>query len=285
MTFHIMRYNNTLYHNNNILYDDDSSDNYNMYHLFSIYSYLISFLYFIYHVFFSDFNKPFSFYIQHILNYDYEHVSENENENENENEKYTNLYYKELEKLENRNLEKEDLEKLNNVFINETTPNGNVIMKFNHNTESFEYYCDDKNIKYIVLDTVARKLAIDNNCKLIYVNYIEEFEKAKLNILNSNHNSTNTTTTTTTTTKNSPTNTKRSIYAKFKNYNKKYNDSSSNNNTEQKFVLLEKSNRFTYKGKLSNFKHNTNLIDNSNNIFKKNIDFNTFKNMNYHKNQ
>jgi hypothetical protein len=229
---------------------------------------------------------------------------------EEDSEEYDELYYNELDKLEDRVLEKDDLEKLGKVILREKTPNGEVIMTYNSNTESFWYYCDDKNVKYTVLDTVARKFTIDNNCKSICVNYKAEFEKAKVAIMADQ----------TTSTKvndggssgvngvspsgsanasdasgssgsadasgvNGVSPLKRSIYAKFKNYNtaKKIVSDTPNNeianatsvNTKI-YILTEKANRFTYKGQLSNYKDPNEVVV-TDTVYKKVIDFATFK--------
>jgi hypothetical protein len=208
-------------------------------------------------------------------------------EDEKEEVEYDHLYYDELDKLEDRVLEKEDLEKLEKVIVREKTPNGEVIMTYNHNTESFCYYCDDKNIKYMVLDAVARKFTIDNNCKSICVNYKAEFEKAKVAIMADQVTTTASTSSTTTdesetTTTTPPPVVKRSIYAKFKNYNttkkeeKTATATSSLSKTDKIYILTDKANRFTYKGRLSNYKDPAS-IEVTNTVYKKTIDFATFK--------
>jgi hypothetical protein len=234
------------------------------------------------------------------------YVSDDESGSDSDDDsdtEYDELYYNELDKLEDRVLEKDDLEKLGKVILREKTPNGEVIMTYNSNTESFWYYCDDKNVKYTVLDTVARKFTIDNNCKSICVNYKAEFEKAKVAIMADQ----------TTSTKvndggssgvngvcaapsgsadasgsagvNGDTPLKRSIYAKFKNYNtaKKIvsdtpnTDSASATSVNTKiYILTEKANRFTYKGQLSNYKDPNEVVV-TDTVYKKVIDFATFK--------
>lgn len=219
---------------------------------------------------------------------------DDDDEDNEEKEEYDHLYYDELDKLEDRVLEKEDLEKLAKVVVREKTPNGEVIMTYNSKTEAFEYYCDDKNVKYMVLDTVARKFTIDNNCKSICVNYKAEFEKAKVAIMADQVTTTTTTTTNntekvesssaTTTTAEPVATVKRSIYAKFKNYNtfqgnnRKKEEMAKSNlpKTEKIYILTEKANRFTYKGRVSNYK-DPNEVEVTNTVYKKTIDFATFK--------
>ena len=51
-----------------------------------------------------------------------------------------------------------------NNIVNDSTPEGNVFMKYSVDNEGFEYWSDHKNIKYDYLDTVARKYCILYYC-------------------------------------------------------------------------------------------------------------------------
>jgi len=62
-----------------------------------------------------------------------------------------------------------DSEVTKNTSVMENTPNGNVIMRYNKEREGFEYWCNNKNIKYDYLETVARKFVIMNFCTKLYV--------------------------------------------------------------------------------------------------------------------
>lgn len=191
-------------------------------------------------------------------------------------EKYARLYYDELNDLEDRVLDKDDLEKLGTIVVKEKTPNGNVIMTYNNKSESFCYYCDDKNIRYMILDTVARKYTIDNKCKSICVNYKAEFEKAKAAIVADTKTSTAADDATDDATVKEPPVVKKSIYARFKNYNAppQKKKASEDNKPEKIYILTEKANRFTYKGKLSNYKDPNEVVTT---FFNKTVDFATFK--------
>ena len=59
------------------------------------------------------------------------------------------------------------LTKLNNVVI-DTTPEGNVAMRYNSEEEAFEYWAN-KNISYRYLETVARKYANSFGCGSLYI--------------------------------------------------------------------------------------------------------------------
>ena len=55
-------------------------------------------------------------------------------------EKYARLYYDELNDLEDRVLDNDDLEKLGTIVVKEKTPNGNVIMTYNNKSEKVNNY-------------------------------------------------------------------------------------------------------------------------------------------------
>ena len=42
-----------------------------------------------------------------------------------------------------------------NLMVQEATPDGSVFMKWNEDNESFDYWCDNKEIKYMYLEVVA----------------------------------------------------------------------------------------------------------------------------------
>ena len=173
----------------------------------------------------------------------------------------------------------ERLDKLKNNFIMEKTPLGNVLMLFNNKRSSFEYYSDNT-IPYRYLEPVSRKYVKTFNCRPIYFdmeeelnNYekkmeekekeekeqeekrlLEEEERKKLN------NSTMVLT---------AAEPKKTVFAKFKSYNKEAgtghvntsappknsipNNKVTENNTNEKVLLKENANRYSYEGKLSNF--------------------------------
>tara|TARA_Y100000992_G_C21273363_1_gene498336 strand:- start:2973 stop:3743 length:771 start_codon:yes stop_codon:yes gene_type:complete len=56
-----------------------------------------------------------------------------------------------------------------NSVVYESTPKGNVIMRFNDEDEVFEYWCDSKQLVYKELDVVARKYVNLFCCKDVYV--------------------------------------------------------------------------------------------------------------------
>ena len=55
-----------------------------------------------------------------------------------------------------------------NNFVCVSTPNGLVFLRYNNKSEGFEYWCNDKNIKYDYLETCARKYIKVYCCKNLY---------------------------------------------------------------------------------------------------------------------
>ena len=64
-----------------------------------------------------------------------------------------------------------------NTTIIENTPDGSVIMSYNYDKEGFEYWVDNKNIKYDYLETVARKFVKMNFCSDLYIDRKENIKK------------------------------------------------------------------------------------------------------------
>jgi hypothetical protein len=164
------------------------------------------------------------------------------------------------------------LDGLVNNFIMEKTPSGNVIMYYNNKRGSFEFYSDNT-IPYRYLETVARKYVKCYNCRPIFVDMEEELKlaeekwekerkekeekddrdkKRQEELKNSNK----------------PPENRKSVFAKFKSYNKDQatnktmaappknsipNKALTKEQENEKILLKERANRYTYEGKISNF--------------------------------
>jgi hypothetical protein len=162
------------------------------------------------------------------------------------------------------------LDSLANCFVIEKTPIGNVIMIYQKNKESFTYYADC-NIPYRYLEVVARKYVKFFNCRPIFIDMEEELQIQKNNIekeelkkeelkkeeLKKEENMTS-----------KKPEIKKQIFAKFKSYNKDVgckismaappknsipNKNVVENSKNEKMLLKEKANRYTYEGKFANF--------------------------------
>ena len=163
------------------------------------------------------------------------------------------------------------LDKLKNSFIMEKTPLGNVLMLYNNKRGSFEYYSDNT-IPYRYLEPVSRKYVKMFGCRPIYFDMEEELknyekkleekerEKEEKRLLEEEERKL----------KNivivEP---KKNVFAKFKSYNKEAgtghvnmgappknsipNNKVTDNNSNEKILLKENANRYSYEGKISNF--------------------------------
>jgi hypothetical protein len=176
-------------------------------------------------------------------------------------------YYEELNALDMRVLTKEELDTLQSKVVEVETPDGLVKMTYNNSTESFWYYTNNKSVHYKYLDAVARHFTIENNCRQICVNYKEEYEKGVATIKeqeqqqqqqqkqeqenkkieDEKHISNNYD-------KIDNLNTKKSVFAKFKNYKVDVkNDEKKQSKGKNVYVLTDKANQFRFSGSLSDY--------------------------------
>ena len=156
------------------------------------------------------------------------------------------------------------IDRLNNNFVMEKTPLGNVLMIYDKERESFKYYADSS-VPYRYLEPVARKYVKIFNCRPLFVDmeeelklveqkWTKEYELKKIKEAEEK--------------KRTVTEKKSSVFAKFKSYNKDAggkismaappkNSIPKNNVPEtkenEKILLKERANRYTYEGKLANF--------------------------------
>jgi len=88
---------------------------------------------------------------------------------EEEEEDYCDKYKEEFAALTKHKLSDEELIQLNKKIVREkVSEKVEVIMTYDKRTETFCYYTDQlKEVSYPILETVARKFAIENNCKNI----------------------------------------------------------------------------------------------------------------------
>ena len=176
-------------------------------------------------------------------------VNNGSNIKNNKIKKYISQYFDELENLEDIEYDNTALKQKFFKDAIENTPVGKVIMSYNIDYECYWYFSDNKNINYKILDTVARKYAIDNNCKSICVNFKKEYNKIKNKniICDSSYNQLDDNLQISSD-KNLN---KKSIYLKPKNYN--IPNYRNNNNKDNTKLSIEKTNRFTYKGNINDY--------------------------------
>lgn len=188
---------------------------------------------------------------------------------------YENQMFEEYDSLEDRDLTEEDVKDLSLNTITETTPRGDVLMYYDYELQSFVYYSKTKEIPYMYLETVARKYVIKYDCKKIYVDIRKEYEKGvhKYNEIKEKEKSKGLAASGEQKEGESGANKKRQLFAAFKSYNRK-----AEVNSKQKdkiYILREQSNRYSYRGKIEEYKEVELPVENEN----KNIDFSTFKKM------
>ena len=162
----------------------------------------------------------------------------------------------------------EDIDFSNYIFIEET-PSGKVIMKYNKDTNYFEYY-SDKHISNRLLEVVCRGFVLQFKCRNIYINYYDEFtnrykvlekydeklkEKEKVKQIEEENSN--------------------DVFATFKSYNIKKNE---NSTTKSEILLKQQYNKFKYLGKLSESNENTSKNIN-NNLNYEDISYQKFKTM------
>ena len=186
--------------------------------------------------------------------------------------KYEDKYLEELHEMNveyeffEQEEEKTGLENLKHCYIIEKTPLGNVAMYYNNVRETFEYY-SDSTIPYRFLEVVARKYVITYKCRPLYIVMEEELKKyekqmedkiKRMEEVNANINATASTI-----------QQRKNVFAKFKSYNKEAgsgrvnkapppknsipNSKNISSNNDEKVLLKENANRYTYEGRFSNF--------------------------------
>jgi len=195
---------------------------------------------------------------------------------------------------------KERLEALKNCTIMEHTPKGTVAMFYHHKDESFWYYSDGKDVPVKYLDTLCRHYTTMFQCKNLYVHVddvLEEKRKEKEEEEkrrkeeeemkkedNSNGDGSS---------GDGEEKKQKSVFASFKNYQqssselrqrktstKKSKVSSSNQGEE---FVVERGNRYSYKGKMAEYKILKQQLRYSGSM--KKLDFSSFKKMMMKQNQ
>jgi len=170
------------------------------------------------------------------------------------------------------------LDKFIDNYILESTPLGNIYMRYNNSKGSFEYFSNNT-IPYRYLEPVGRKYVMIYWCKPIFIDLQEELKRAEIkyddemkkrdseerrrqeDIKNNLNNLNNL---------NNP----KSVMARMKNYNKDTNNNDTKNRssvknrslppqikatvqninqTSEKRLLKENANRYTWEGRLTGF--------------------------------
>jgi hypothetical protein len=150
--------------------------------------------------------------------------------------------------------------KLNNLmnnYIIEYTPLGNVVMRYNHNDQTFDYFSNNS-IPYRYLETIGRKYVLTYQCKNIFIDMDTEVEHAnKLNEENKNKSSSHKIIQLNN--KNNKNqlniNNKNSSNTKNKSLPENRNNSTTIVNPINNIdIVVKNSNRYTWKGRFADFK-------------------------------
>jgi hypothetical protein len=159
-----------------------------------------------------------------------------------------------------RNLDEVDvnMESLKHTMVVDYTPYGNVAMMYNKEKEVFVYYTDHT-MPYRFLEAVAQKFAIQFNAKKLVIDTEKEIEKLKEEIKTSETNTKESENKIEDNKTNEPDSEKKSVFAKFKTYNKmttpgvgaNVREVPSSTKSKEPELLLEKTNTYSCEGKFS----------------------------------
>jgi len=159
-----------------------------------------------------------------------------------------------------------------NNYVLETTPLGNVYMRYNNAKTSFEYFSNNT-IPYRYLEAIGRRYVMTFMCKPLFIDLEEELQKALDNSLkNENVEKERNEQKSSTDKLATKLATKPSISHKFKSYNKELQmdknisrqranvlppqikaNLPNVNTTGEKQLLKDNANRYTWEGRLANF--------------------------------
>jgi hypothetical protein len=100
----------------------------------------------------------------------------NEQDIEWPEEKEKSIPYEEKYKIKDNNMKNDKLN-TDKSSVCESTPDGLVFMKYNKNNECYDWWGDNKQIKYKYLETVARKYVSVFQCANLYVNRKDDIKR------------------------------------------------------------------------------------------------------------
>lgn len=183
---------------------------------------------------------------------------EEEDEEVDEIEEYYGNFFDELDKLGERDLSDDELKKLEETYFKADSPQGEIIMSYNHENESYWYYADKTEISFKTLEAVARQYCIDNDCKSVYIDSKKEQNKKDENENKKDENESK-----------KDENENSNVFVEFQKYKSTKN------------VYVMKANRFTKKGRIEEWNkiEDKKKVKETRDNFTKSLDFNMFKKM------
>lgn len=94
--------------------------------------------------------------------YSKEDMKKSDDDNDND---FCDTYTYKFYELKN---EEREIENLDDLSVELETPKGVVVMKYDLENKTFNYYSDRRSIPNRFLDVVAQKFVIDNDCRIFY---------------------------------------------------------------------------------------------------------------------
>jgi hypothetical protein len=151
--------------------------------------------------------------------------------------------------------------------LRETTPRGEIVMYYDTEPKSFNYYSNSKNIPYSTLDAVARKYVCLHKDPSIYIDIRDEVEKGREKCLKQDKdNKSNLERNKNKIGNEFLSSAKKSLFAAFKNYKTGRNVSKSLHKNDEKkemtVVMKDNVNKFVYKGTLDQYNFDVNYYKN-----------------------
>jgi len=173
-----------------------------------------------------------------------------------EHVKYDGGWYAEFDDLKQSESDNAYYAAANTVLdpIREITPRGEIIMCYDANNKSFNYYSNNKNIPYSTLDAVARKYVCLHQVPSIYIDIRDEIQKGhEKNIKKEKKMKASSSSSSTSSI------VKKKLFAVFKNYktgssasldlkNPKSITNKNETDVGKEIILKENVNKFIYKG-------------------------------------
>jgi len=154
----------------------------------------------------------------------------------------------------------DELRRLYYLCIRDKLPGdgGEIIMCYDWLTESFAYYAKNGQVPYRYLESVGMKYVCDMNCPQLFVDIRKEYEAA-VAATAASEDVTDVTSEEAVTSEDKGEKDSTSVFATFKSYNRVSSGPENKKNTHEnkvvssKHVLRERSNRYSYRGKVEDF--------------------------------
>jgi hypothetical protein len=160
------------------------------------------------------------------------------------------------------------------AHVRETTPQGDVIMRYDADRAMFCYYCDKRSVQFKYLEPVARKYVVEHGCKRLYIDMRKELAKTATSAATTSAAATSAAATSAATTSAA---TSKSVFAQLKKYGHGVKPKPSSAP-----ALKEQVTRYWYCGKLDEFNtvaHDSVAQEHDFSVIKP-IDYASYKKMN-----